>query len=151
MARPTKYTEDMPQRVLAWLELKKDTVSEFHKTRGERSDSYERILEVNLPTIKGLSSFLDVNEDSIYQWDKEGKDKDYEGQYKESKVKFSETLEKVRKEQHDRLIKMSLSGDYNPTITKLLLMSNFGYKERSDMTTDDKEIQGVVVLPAKKE
>ena len=74
-----------------------------------------------LPSIEGLARYLEVSRDTLYEWEK---------QYPE----FSDILEAVRAEQADRLINNGLSGDYNPTITKLML-SKHGYSDKTDITT----------------
>ena len=125
--RPTKYREDMPQRILDWLDTCNDEEFEFHKTRGDNSNSFDRKLRVKLPTIQGLSLHLDICIEVINKWDKDP-----------SKPEFSNSLEKVRQVQHDKLIFGAISGDYNPTIAKLLLMSNHGHKEKSETESNVK-------------
>lgn len=121
--RPTKYSIDLIKKVDEYLATCEDTESEFHKTRGDKSDSYERILKVNLPKIEGFAEYIDVSVDSINVWEKEHQD-------------FSEALNKIRKAQHNRLVDESLAGNYNPTIAKLMLSSNHGYKEKSEFSGD---------------
>jgi hypothetical protein len=130
MARPTDYSEEMLTRTEQYLAQSIDEYSEFHKTRGEKSDSYERVLRVKLPTIEGLALFLGVDRSTIYEW---------EGKHKE----FSHTLDKIRAEQQQRLVDNGLSGDYNPVIAKLILSSNHGMREKSDITTNDESITNV--------
>jgi hypothetical protein len=119
MARPTDYSEEILNRTEQYLAQSIDEYTEFHKTRGEKSDSYERVLRVKLPTIEGLALFLGVDRSTIYEW---------ESKHKE----FSYTLDKIRAEQQQRLIDSGLSGDYNPVIAKLILSSNHNMREKSD-------------------
>lgn len=125
--RPTKYTPDLINKVDEYLALCVDEETEFWKTRGEKSDSYERILKVNLPKIEGFAEYVDVSIDSINVWEKDN-------------PRFSEALNKIRKAQHNRLVDNALAGNYSPVIAKLMLSSNHGYKEKSDVTSDDKAI-----------
>lgn len=125
--RPTDYTEDMPDKVRAYIVASKDEYTEFHKTRGEKSDSYDRLVRVNIPTIEGLAIALGVNKSTIYEWEK-------------SYEVFSDALDELRSEQKNRLIQCGLSGDYNPLIAKLVLSANHGMKERTDMTSDEKPL-----------
>lgn len=133
--RPTKYYDGLIAKVDEYLATCVDTEREFHKTRGEKSDTYERIKQVNLPKIEGFSSYIDVHVDTINQWEK-----DY--------PIFSEALDKIRKEQHNRLIDGAISGEYNPVIAKLMLSSNHGYSEKSrvDHTTKDEKISNETVI-----
>lgn len=125
--RPTEYTEEYINKVDEYLAICIDEEREYHKTRGEKSDSYERRLNVKLPTIEGFAKFLDVSKRVLYDW-------------KDKYPEFLHALEKIESEQKTRLLDNGLSGDYNPVIAKLVLSANHGMKERSDVTTDDKPI-----------
>ena len=103
MARPTKYTEEYIDKAKEYLELNQD-----------EEDS------VKLPTLRGLAIHLDINESTLYEWDKK---------YPE----FSKSLDKIKTEQHDRLINKGLAGTYNSTIAKLILSSNHGMREKQDI------------------
>lgn len=113
--RPTIYSKEIINKTKKYLESCKDKEDEFHKTRGEKSDGYERILRVKLPTIEGLAGYLHVARDTIYQWRRE---------YKE----FSDIIEELLQKQADALIANGLSGSYNSTIAKVLLTKH-GYRE----------------------
>ena len=75
--------------------------------------------------IEGFARFLGISKRVLYDWEKRYED-------------FMHALDKIRTEQHDRLINKGLAGEYNSTIAKLMLSSNHGYRERSDLTSDDK-------------
>ena len=117
----------MVAKVDEYLAICVDEEKEFHKTRGQTSDSFERHLTVKLPTIEGFSSFLNINNSTLYEWDKKYPD-------------FSKALEKIIKEQQKRLLDKGLSGEYNSTIAKLILSSNHGMAERKDITTKGQAI-----------
>lgn len=124
--RPLTYTSDMITKTEEYLSQCVDEVENYHKTRGKRSDSYERIVNVRLPTIEGLAVHLGISRDTVYDWEK-----NYEG--------FSDILAILRATQADALINNGLSGNYNPTIAKVLLTKH-GYREGIDQTTNDKDI-----------
>lgn len=129
--RPTKYSAEMNDRVIEYLEQCQDEYSEFHKTRGEKSDSYDRLVTVKLPTIEGLAIFLGVAVSTVHLWSNEHE-------------VFSESLELIKQEQKNRLLSKGLSGDYNATIAKLILSSNHGMAEKTEtdvnLVTADKVI-----------
>lgn len=127
MARPSEYKEEYIAKVDEYLSTRTDEETEYHKTRGEKSDGYDRIIKVKLPTIEGFARFLDVNKTSLYEWEK-------------IHPEFSNALDKIRIEQQNRLIDKGLSGDYNPVIAKLILSANHGMKEKTDVTTDGKAL-----------
>ena len=71
----------------------------------------------NIPTVARLSQVLNISRDRIYKWAQQ-KDK------KELKYILSE----LKCIQEAELLENGLTGDYNPTITKLLL-SKHGYHD----------------------
>lgn len=125
--RPTKYRESLIGAVDDYLKICVDEYNEFHRVRGDRTNAYDRLVKVNLPTMEGFSIYLDVHLDSLYEW-------------ADKYPKFSEALDKILKLQKERLTKGALSGEYNPTIAKLMLSSNHGMREKSDVTTGGKPI-----------
>lgn len=124
LGRPTQYTPELVQKVYDYVNACVDTVEEFHKTRGQNSDSYERILNVKLPSIEGLACHLMFSKDTIYTWAKE-----------EGKEDFSDALEYLKVKQGEILLNNGLSAGYNPTIAKMLLASH-GYVEKTENKTD---------------
>lgn len=126
MARPTEYKEEYCQKVQEYLDECQDEEVQVVKQSSDKYEMYENKLKVKLPTLKGFAMFIDVNESTLYEWDKK---------YPE----FSKSLDRIRTEQHNRLINNGLSGDYNPTIAKLILSSNHGMSEKtvSEITGKD--------------
>lgn len=129
--RPKKYRQEFVAEVAKYLAKCKDEETEFHKTRGEKSDSYERVLKVNLPSIEGFAEYLRVSKDTLYEWKKLYQD-------------FSDALDEILVKQHNALVSGGLSGNYSPVIAKLLLSTNHGYKEKSDVTSDGEKISFVI-------
>jgi hypothetical protein len=87
------------------------------------TELYKNKLRVHLQTIEGFALHIGVNPDTLYEWAKN---------YPE----FSEALRKIKTEQQKRLLDRGLSGDYNPTIAKLVLSANHNMREKQDVTTD---------------
>jgi len=118
--RPVEYTPEFTMNAKLYLASCVDSIEEFHKTRGDASDTYERHVKVKLPSIEGLAVYLKIHKDTIYEWEK-------------IHPEFSDVLNDLRHQQADKLIVNGLSGDYNPTIAKLLLAKH-GYVEKSELT-----------------
>ena len=78
-----------------------------------------------VPTVAGLSIYLDVAKSSIYK-------------YRDESDRFSDTLERIESLQESKLVNGGLLGDFNATIAKLML-SNHGYSEKQvvDNTSSD--------------
>ena len=108
--RPTKYDP-----------LLVDELDKYLETTGKEQTS--------LPTVEGFSLWLDVNDDTLVEWGKK---------YSE----FSAALSRLKKLQKQQLIDDGIYGgkEVNSTIVKLLLQNNHGMKERTDTTTNDKDI-----------
>jgi hypothetical protein len=87
-----------------------------------------------LPTIEGLAVHLEVSRECLYEWARVHPD-------------FSDILEALKAAQADQLIQNGLVGHFNPTITKLMLTKH-GYKDKSDLTSDDKPIEGNKIVLA---
>ena len=133
MADSSHFKKKYIKMVDKYLEECEDTEGEFHKTRGDNSDSYEQTIEVKLPSVEGFVIWLrntkkiKLVRKTLYNWAKTNED-------------FATALEKIKDEQLTRLINKGLSGKYHPVIAKLMLSSNHGMREKSDVTSDDKPI-----------
>lgn len=88
-------------------------------------------LDVQLPSIAGLAVFLHVSRESIRTW--AIGESDLEQQ-------FSGIVDEILAEQENRLVSKGISGEYNPTIAKLL-MTKHGYSDKTDITSGDQPIQ----------
>lgn len=117
MARPIEYNQEYVENTKRYLESCIDIPAD------KESDIKA---SVKIPTIEGLAVYLEINRDTIYDWEKK---------YDE----FSVIISRLRGEQADRLINNGLSGTYNSTIAKVLLTKH-GYREGIDQTTNDKDL-----------
>lgn len=126
--RPTEYSPKILKSAEAYLKLCKDEEYDWTKTDGAQSTSYEHRIKVKLPSIEGLAVYLKVHRSTIYEW-------------KDLHEEFSDILEEILSEQAQRLINNGLSGDYNSTISKLILTKH-GYSDKSetDVTSGGKPI-----------
>jgi len=85
----------------------------------------------------GLACYLNVTKSTVYLWGDEHKE-------------FSDTLGKVQGLQERQLVNNGVTGDWNSTITKLML-ANHGYHEKQDIKQSGeleiKTIERVIVRP----
>jgi len=125
IGRPTILTKELKERAQLYIQECEDVETEFHKTRGEKSDSFDKVIQVKLPTIEGLALYLGTARSTLYEW----RDLDKE---------FSDIFDKLLQKQANMLISKGLSGDYNPTIAKVLLTKH-GYREGNEVTGKDGE------------
>jgi hypothetical protein len=122
--RPTIYSQEMLDKAKEYINSCED--EEVRQTIGmsaKGTELFKNKLNVKIPTIEGLAFFLDVNRDTIYDWANKN-------------PKFSDIIESLREKQANALITKGLSGDYNPTIAKVLLTKH-GYREGIENTGDN--------------
>lgn len=131
--RPTKYKKSYIKKVDEYIESCQDEEKQVVKYEGEHSTGYETKKIVKLPTLEGFAIYLNVSVDSLDRWAKEHKE-------------FCGALKKITNEQKERLITNGLSGDYNPTIAKLILSANHGMREKKDLTSGDKPIKSNTII-----
>jgi len=63
-------------------------------------------------------------------------------------VEFNDLIEKIKKIQETRLIKYGILGKTNPSMTKFVLINNYGYQsEKIDHTTNNKDLTITVIPP----
>jgi len=119
MARPTKFKEEYIEEAEKYLAINVDEINpETNKIR------------VRLPTVEGFAMYLGVNKTTLYEWEKVNE-------------AFSNALDKIRIEQKQRLLNSGLSNDYNSTIAKLILSSNHGMNEKTEV---DQNVKGNISL-----
>lgn len=108
--RPTKYDPKFIDEVNVYLA--KATKDNMH-----------------MPKVESFALHIGVTKKTLYNW-------------AEKHRQFLHSLEKIMTYQAERLIDDGIYGgkEVNATIVKLLLQNNHGYKERSDITTNDKDI-----------
>ena len=97
------------------------------KAREYLNGGYELVNEV-IPTIAGLACYVGKNRDSIYQ-------------YKKESSEFSDILDGIMRLQESKLINRGLTGEFNSTITKLILTKH-GYSDKVE--TDLKSSDGTM-------
>lgn len=130
--RPTEYNEKILKKAKKYLELCQDEEErQIIGLSAKGTELYKNKLKVKLPSIEGLAVYLGVARSTIYEWEKtENEDKSLK--YPE----FSDILGKILAEQAQRLINNGLSGDYNSTISKLILTKH-GYSDKQEITGAD--------------
>ena len=118
--RPTKYNEEILAKAYEYLDSREDQTESI--VSGESSKGFTTFklkVTVKLPTIEGLSVYLGIHKDTVFEWEKIHEE-------------FSDFLNVLRGKQAERLIDNGLSGDYNPIIAKMLL-SKHGYADRQEI------------------
>ena len=90
-----------------------------------------------VPLKEDFAFRMGVDDDTLDNW---ANAKDKKGHL--LRPKFFGALKKIMQKQKIQLINDGIYGgkEVNPTITKLLLQNNHGMKERTDQTTNDKEL-----------
>ncbi|MDE1484439.1 DNA-packaging protein [Xenorhabdus bovienii] len=79
---------------------------------------YDTVGDV-VPSVAGLACYLGISRSRAYE-------------YANQSSEFKDTLEGIKTLQENRLINKGLLGEFNATITKLML-SNHGYSEKQEV------------------
>ena len=110
--RPTAWSEEL--EVKAWEYVDGGWIEAGHA----------------VPMVVGLCSFIERSSSVVYQWEKD-----------ENK-QFMDILKAIKEKQCLELFNKSLTGDYNATMSKLMLTKH-GYSDKldSDVTSGGKPIK----------
>ena len=130
--RPTKYSPSILAKTRKYIEECGNEFYDYLKSDGAQSSSWEQKVRVKLPTMEGLALYLGVRRSTIYEW-------------KKNHPTFSDSLEDLVEKQKEMLIAGGLAGYYTPLITKLILSSNHGMSERTDVTSGDEPVTSVKI------
>ena len=90
--RPTLYTPELIDKACEYLEV------------------YEKELKEAIPSIAGLAVYLHISRETVHTWAKD-----------EGKEEFSDICKELMAKQELKLSSKGLTGDFNSTITKLML------------------------------
>lgn len=140
--RPTKYSEKMLDMAWEYVESCTDDIYDYvtgeSQGASSSSTSWQQKVKVKLPTFEGLCLKLQIEDSTAYDW-------------AEKYPEFSVALKTIKRKQKEMLIAGGTSGLYNPLITKLLLASNHGMSDKTeiDHTSKGKQINGVGVILSK--
>lgn len=133
--RPPIYSDEIITKTREYLEscgVEEDTFEKFTSDSPKSSSvGHDRVLRVKLPSIEGLAVHLRISRETIRVWAKE-KNEDGTLKYPE----FSGIIEELMAKQAEMLTNRGISGDFNPTITKLLLTKH-GYRDNLALSDPD--------------
>ncbi len=131
VGRPSKYSSVMLKKAEAYVDSCKDDyrlkqfkigTKEVGTGRNKKKVDIlhtEVIFDVKIPLVDSLAIELGVHRDTLYEW-------------ADKHPEFSDTLAKIKALQHQKLISGGLSGRYSQVITKLMLTTNHGYRDKVD-------------------
>lgn len=106
--RPTTWSEELEEK--AW-----EYVDGGWEEQGDRT-----------PSAVGLCGYINRSKTRIYEW---AKDEDKQ---------FRDILSAINEKQEAELLKFGLSGDFNSTITKLMLTKH-GYHDKQELDHQSKD------------
>lgn len=117
--RPTEYSEEIVTKANQYLASCKDEFENLVAQESDKYTTYKQVLKVKLPSIEGLALYLEIHRSTIYEWQK-------------TYPEFSDIIEKLQQQQAETLVNNGLSGNYNPTIAKVLLTKH-GYTDKQEI------------------
>lgn len=93
----------------------------YNEEMQKKADKYAEEWESTgdaIPSAVGLACYLGVSKSTIYLW-------------KDNYEDFSDTLNVILTKQEQKTLNKGITGEFNPTITKLVL-ANHGYHDKVD-------------------
>lgn len=101
-----------------------------------KAEKYLTSYTTLIPTIEGLALHLGISRETVYAWKDD-----------EDKQQFSDIVSRLLATQSAKLIEGGLSGEYNASITKLILSGKHGYIEKTnqDITSGGDKLSVQVV------
>ena len=112
--RPTLYSDEILVKTQEYLDggYKGELIDPDDLKLGYDGEPY--------PSIAGLSLYLDITRETVYDWAKQ-----------EEKAAFSDIVKKLMATQEVELFKGGITGRFNSSITKLALTKH-NYSDKSD-------------------
>lgn len=99
-------------------------VTTYNEKMQAKIDEYLDVYETPIPSVAGLSLYLGVTRACIYKWSKVPEN-----------TALVESLARLSATQEEKALTGGLLGDYNSTITKLVL-ANHGYSDKAEVKTE---------------
>ncbi len=126
MARPTIYSNEIIEKTKEYIDsaINSYEVGTRPRVKDGKHQGEEEYLQsiLRIPTLEGLAFHLGIHKDTIQDWKSQ-----------EDKQEFSVLIDRLLQKQADCLISKGLSGEYNPTIAKVLLTKH-GYREGTELS-----------------
>jgi len=128
VGRPREYRDEHVQKVQEYIDSCKDEYVSYVKSEDANGvKTYGSRLNVKFPSIEGCALYLDVTRSTMYEWRK-------------TYTEFSDIIDKLLRVQADKLLNKGLSGEYNSTISKVILTKHdYIEKQAFDVKTYDDE------------
>ncbi|HEY3385795.1 MAG TPA: terminase small subunit [Saprospiraceae bacterium] len=117
--RPTDYSDDIIVKANEYLNSCKDDLENVVSQESDKYTMYKQVLKVKLPSIEGLALYIGIHRSTVYDWQKKY-------------IEFSDIIERLLQQQAEALVNNGLSGNYNPTIAKVLLTKH-GYTDKQEI------------------
>lgn len=126
VGRPCEYKEAYTQKAKVYLE------------------TYQKLGDA-VPTIEGFADFIEVSKKTIYNWMKPDENKKTV-----ASEEFLHAVSRIETRQGRELQNGGLTKRFSDKITALLLSSNHGMREKSDVTSDDKPLPEGLTIHVRK-
>ena len=124
IGRPTKYTDDLPEKLLKFfnVELDREVLKEVPGKDGVIMLSETK--PNRLPTVEGFCREIQIAKSTFHDWRRKYPD-------------FSNALGKCKQMQMNHLIQHALEGSYNSGFAKFLAMNISEYRDKVEDSRDN--------------
>lgn len=121
--RPTKYTDDMPERLLAFFAI--DEAYTEKPVEGGKS----HFTPARFPTLARFAAENGVTRETLWAWATE---KDESGEL--TKLAFSNAYARAKEYQEALLVEGGMVGAYQPTFANFAAKNILGWTDRQDLS-----------------
>ncbi len=151
MTTVTLLNKDMIKKINKYVALCEKQLkdfkkhSEFHKSRpdgaGSDKGTYERLYDAEIPSKERLSLYIGVSTSVLDNW----RDRTAKSITDENHEAYLGALNKINTIQYIMLTEGTTLGIFKEKVPALILMNNHNLKERTDTTTNDKELPAPII------
>lgn len=128
VGRPTKYRKEYCDELLKFFNIDPyfETPITYTDKKGNVTEKVN-FIAADLPTLAGFAKKIGISRDTLNEWTREHPE-------------FSDAIKKSKECQESILTTNALRGDYNPAFSIFFAKNNMGWKDRTDLTTNDKDL-----------
>jgi len=128
--RPTIYKKEYVGELLKYFNVDPsfEVPVDFYDKQGNIKKSTVTFVANDLPTLAGFASKIGVHRETLNNWGEEHEE-------------FFDAIKRAKDFQENILVSNALGSRYNPAFSIFFAKNNLGWKDRSDITTDDEPIK----------
>jgi hypothetical protein len=121
--RPTKYTDEMPQRLMDFFNVPQERIVEKEVATATGVKVIRETVANKLPTVHGFCASIPIAMSTFQDW-------------VAANPEFRATLAKCKQMQTDHLMQKALDGGFHAGFAKFMMMNLTKYREKVEQKQD---------------